>query len=644
MGRKTIGMAHKTRQKTKGRTPDKRPPVALRSRRRWIVATVAISILLLVGAYAGWWRARGSSRAFPGTLHAGSASGFHVLLITLDTTRADHLGCYGHAAAKTPVLDRLAAEGVRFADAVSPAPITLTSHATMLTGHDPPRHGVRHNGDFRLDQRFVSLAEVLQSKGYATSAFISAFVLDARFGLKQGFDVYDDTVNVAEDPSFGYSERPANAVTDAALRWLRGHDRSKPFFAWVHYYDPHHPCAPPQPYASMFRANLYDGEIAFMDAQIGRLIAAIDELRLNDKTLVFVVGDHGESLGEHLEASHSRFLYEATQHVPLILWSPALVSRPAVVDDVVVGVVDVMPTILELLGFPIPSGLDGLSLLHCRESPGRMVYMETLAAYMESGWAPLYGLRRHQDKYILAPRPEYYDLATDPRELQNLYGRTSRPAAAELAEEMARRIAESPSIEAVAASAVPLDLEARRRLESLGYVAGASPDDDVGQPDPKDMMPLWNKYLVIKELADAGQVEQALPKIKELLAVAPNDAMILRKLAQVYLRMGREPEAEEILRRCIALRPNSNVFLLLAQIMTRDQRFSEAEEMLDKAAALEPEHGGVLIARGDLLVMKSRFTEALGRYEEAIRVDPYRAKVLATDRITKIRAEQGRNP
>jgi Flp pilus assembly protein TadD len=318
-----------------------------------------------------------------------------------------------------------------------------------------------------------------------------------------------------------------------------------------------------------------------------------------------------------------------------------------VVDDVVVGVVDVMPTILELLGIPIPTGLDGLSLLHCRESPGRMIYMETLAAYMESGWAPLYGLRRHQDKYILAPRPEYYDLRNDPRETQNLFGGSSRQAAtavAELAQAMTRRTAESPALETIAAAAVPLDPEARRRLESLGYVSGAAPEADADQPDPKDMMPLWNRYLEIKKLADAGQFEEALPRIKELLTVAPKDRMILRKLAQVYLRMGREPEAEEILRRCIALRPNSNVFLLLGQIMINDGRFSEAQEMLDSAAALEPLHGGVLIARGDMLALKGQFAEAIARYEEAIRVDPYRATGLAMDRIARIRSEPARVP
>jgi len=367
----------------------------------------------------------GPAFARPGPILAvppGAAAGFNILLVTLDTTRADRIGCYGYRRAATPILDRLAASGVRFAEALTAAPETLPAHATLLTGLLPPHHGVRINTEGRLGSLHQTLAEVARGRGYQTAAFVSAFVLDARFGLDQGFDHYDDRVDATRGTAFaaGTNERRAGATTDAALAWLRSRDRARPFLLWVHYFDAHAPYDPPEPFASRFAGSLYDGEIAYMDAQLGRLLDGVDAAGPRDKTVVIVVGDHGESLGEHYERTHSVFLYRSTVRVPLVFSNPRLFPKPAVVDGAVVSLADVAPTLLDLLGVEDPPDRDGVSLLATKADPRRGVYVESLVPWLDFGWAPLFGLRTLRESYVLAPRPECYDLRTDPEERRNL--------------------------------------------------------------------------------------------------------------------------------------------------------------------------------------------------------------------------------
>jgi arylsulfatase A-like enzyme len=573
---------------------------------------------------------------------SGSGAGFHVVLITLDTTRADHLGAYGYKGGETPVLDRLAAEGVLFADAVASAPLTLTAHASILTGLDPQNHGVRHNGQYRLESSRSTLAEVLREAGYETAAFVSAFVLDARYGLNQGFDHYDDRVAPAPGETFGGldSQRTATEVTDAAITWLEATPRQKPIFLWVHYYDPHADYRPPEEFAERFQGRLYDGEIAYMDSQIGRLVTTLEEL--GEDTLVVVVGDHGESLGEHAEYTHSRLLYEATQHVPLILWSPSLIEGPVVVDDRVVGIIDVFPMVLDILGVGHRGQTDGVSFLRSREYPDRMIYMETLAPYLENGWAPLHGLRRHQDKYILAPKPEYYDLTRDPRELDNLYGKASHEGAiAEMREDLAGRLEGSPSAQAVAAAATEPDPEALKRLQSLGYLSGAGPGrvsrSGDERPDPKDMMPVQNLVIEARALRGEGRREEALGRLEAALEMAPRDLEVLQEAGLTYRELDRLEEAERVLRTYVAIRPNPNINMLLAGILAETGRLFEGEALVREALELEPDHGGVMITLGDLLAEKGDFAEAMRWYNEAKRVDPYRATAVAEKRIVELR-------
>ncbi len=567
-------------------------------------------------------------------LRSGSAASSDVLLLTLDTTRADRLGVYGYDKAETPNLDRLAREGVRFTDAVSPAPITLVAHTSILTGLDPDHHGVRHNGQYRLDPSATTVAETLKANGYETAAFVSGFVLDARYGLAQGFDLYDDRTEAFPGQPFGgLGERNAEAVTQAALEWLEGRKEQKPFFLWVHYYDPHAVYKPPEAFARKFSATPYDGEIAYMDSQIGRLVAALE--RQKRKLLVVVAGDHGESFGEHSEYSHARLLYETTQRVPLFLWSEAAISRPQVVDDVVVGLVDIFPTILDLLGIEDPAPRDGLTLRLSQQNRDRALYMETMAAYLDNGWAPLHALRQHREKYILAPRPEYYDLAADPDERRNLF---DAKAGGSLAEELAARLKEGASNEEIAAGAEAPDPESLKRLQALGYLSGAGrAATGEALPDPKDMVEILKLAIESRSLRREGRLEEALERAQKALQLAPADLEVIEENALVHIEMNHLPEAEEALRQYRERKRNPNINILLAEILAETGRRPEGAAMLKEAMELEPDHGGVMITWGDFLAAEGKYGEALEWYQKAKRVDPYRATPIADKRIVDLR-------
>ncbi|MHC4773857.1 MAG: sulfatase, partial [Planctomycetota bacterium] len=388
-------------------------------------AVIAVALIGTGLAVRHWARPRPGQ---PLIAKPGAARGKNLLLITLDTLRADRLGCYGYDLAETPVIDRLADEGVRFAHAVSAVPMTLPAHCTIMTGLYPPTHGVRDNGLFRLAGEHATLAELLQQHDYETAAFLAAFVLDARYGLDQGFNHYDDDLTLRHrlpTPTAPHNpQRPADAVVDAALAWLNAHDAGeadRPYFLWVHLFDPHLPYTPPEPFRSRYADRPYDGEVAFVDEQVGRLIATVEALGLADRTVTVLVGDHGEGLGDHGEDTHRHLVYESTMRVPLIIHAPGIVSPGLVIDEAAVGIVDLMPTILDLLGLDAVESCDGRSALAGGLDPERVLYIETLSPQLNDGWAPLYGLRRVADKYIDAPGPEYYDLTADPAELNNLW-------------------------------------------------------------------------------------------------------------------------------------------------------------------------------------------------------------------------------
>jgi arylsulfatase A-like enzyme len=414
---------------------------------------------------------------------------WNVLILTLDTTRADRLGAYGFAAANTPNIDRVAREGVLFEQAESAAPLTLPAHTSLFTGRFPFQHGVRDNGAV-LDPGELTLAQVLQTRGFRTAAFPASYVLDARWGLTRGFDLYDGTFGYRGDGSPGHGmRRSADQIVDRALAWLDTASDAR-FFGWLHFYDAHTPYDPPQGQA--YTATGYQGEIAFIDSQIGRVLAFLDARHLRDHTLVVLVGDHGESLGEHGERTHGLFVYEAVTRVPLIISAPSSRMRGRRVTDVVRSV-DVMPTVLDLLGIRVPSSVAGMTLAPRMIGATREAevdtYSETMYPRYHFGWSGLRALRAGRFKLIDAPRPELYDLATDPGEEHNLY--QLRPA---LAAALVRRLrAREPNGTGRTPGGHAIDPDTAARLAALGYVSGVALEREstTSLADPKDQIGLY---------------------------------------------------------------------------------------------------------------------------------------------------------
>ena len=426
------------------------------------------------------------------TLGSGSVASrprqLNVVIITLDTTRVDRLSPYGYMDVSMPSLERLAREATVFNQAISVSPLTLPAHASVFTGLLPPKHGVRDNADRPLAAGQTTLAEVFSAHGFRTAAFVGSAVLHRERGLAQGFDLYSG-VTLDDIRPGAVPERPASQVVDEATRWLASGGGS-PFFLWTHLYDPHHPYEPPEPFRSD-SPTAYVGELAFADVQIGRLLAALDERGLREKTLVVVAGDHGESLGEHGETDHGIFLYESVVRVPLMIRMPGVPSRRV---SEVVRITDIMPTVLDLAGIAAPP-VDGVSLATLMS--GRRQGLD-LEAYSESlyphrfGWSALYALRDSRYKFIDAPKPELYDLARDPFEERNIVD--ERPTVAAAMKRRLAAIASTVPVDATGDSGGPSP-ETRARLAALGYVAGPKmrPATGGSWPDPKDCLPLLGR-------------------------------------------------------------------------------------------------------------------------------------------------------
>jgi arylsulfatase A-like enzyme/Flp pilus assembly protein TadD len=577
----------------------------------------------------------------PSPIGTGSAV---LVVITLDTTRADHLGCYGHPGNATPTLDGLAARGVRFAHAFAPTPMTLPSHVSAFTGIYPPGHGVRANGEFVLSPEHATAAEFIGRRSYETAAFVSAIVLAGRFGLDQGFETYDFSAEGSVDThSEGMSERTATAVTDAAIAWLQGRKDDRPFFLWVHYFDPHAPYAAPPAFMRRFPRDPYLAEIAYMDSEIGHLLQGLEAAGAATRSVVIAVGDHGESRGEHDELFHSRTIYDGAVRVPFIVSAPGVVGHGRVVDGTAVSLADVTPTVLDLLGLLDPNSpmpFDGHSL--CGDPAGheRIVYLETMGTYLQSGWAPLFGACRVGDKFIRAPRSEYYNLLTDPKERRNLLADAGTPpkGARELECFLDDYLADKPGPREAVASAVPMDAETRAHLVALGYVTEEPVERSLDDaPDPKDMLPLVHLYLEARDALSRGRLSEAEAGLRTLLEQSPRDRAALRLLGEVCLAQERYAEAEEVFRARTEIRPDAVGLAFLAHALIFQNQFGEAQKILDQATALDPESSAVLIARGDLMLIQRRPEEAIAFYEQAARIDPGRSGAWAEDRIRKVR-------
>ena len=591
-----------------------------------------IALLAILLAAAGWFFfARGRDVRTPsgsalGRLPAGvSPDRLNVLLITLDTTRWDRIGAYGDGSAVTPNLDRLAGEGVLFEQAIAPAPLTLPAHSTIFTGLLPPRHGVRDNGGYVLDPRHTTLASSLKAAGRSTAGFVGAFVLDAKFGLDAGFDTYVDNFNVARQRfvSLGSIARPAAEVVDNAMPWLEAH-ASAPFFAWLHFYDAHSPYTPPEPFLSQFRDRPYAGEIAYVDSQVGRVLQWLDTRGLADRTVVVVIGDHGESLNEHGEGTHGLFIYEATTRVPFIVRTPYSNARARRVPGAVRSE-DVMPTILDLIGRPAPEGIHGRSLAPLMTGSTADLnldaYSESLYARNHYGWSELRSLRSGRFKFIATTRPELYDLERDPRELRNLY-EERRPLADRMAQELERLAAEETG-EAAGPSAV--DPETRERLAALGYIGSFTNTARAkGErlPDPKDKIDIFNLMTSAHESNGLDETEASIVRLKKVVAQDPNilDAWVM--LGNEYARKRDFESALRQYKRALAINPDYDLATInLANAYRALGQYDAALLGYERYLQRDPKNALVRYQMGELYVDLGQLDRAETAFRQALTDD-----------------------
>ncbi len=569
---------------------------------------------LLVEITTPWNERRRWGRAFAATLTfmlaqaCAEAPRPNVLLVTFDTTRFDHLGCTGDPEARTPVVDSLAARGLLFERAYAPVALTLPSHATLHTGLEPIGHGVHDNGHFVLSPEVPTLAEVLSEAGYDTGAFVSAFVLHHRYGLDQGFGAYGDDVRSEGTGLAGtVPQRPGAEVVDAAATWLAARRPERPFFLWAHFYDPHEPRK-----AETSVEGIDDGyraEIAYADAHLGRLLEHVQRAGGGRSTLIVFTADHGESLGEHGEATHGLVAYDSTLHVPLVLVGPRVPAGAR--SRALARHVDVMPTVLEALGLSGPKGLPGRDLLRAARA-GREQDADWVVGWFEArgqefalGWAPIEGVRSGRWKYTATPDPpELYDVAVDPSETRNRVA--DRP---EVAERMARRFRELR-----AAQAAPergqrreLGLEEAEQLAALGYVEAAGSIAAGERPDPRRFVAVHGWVERARSRARAGAYAEAI-EVLEALAESPSvRPLVLRTLAPVYREAGRLDDAISAYRRYVELSGADEARVGLARALIAAGRAQEALTVLAGVSAAVP---SVVTARATALSRLGRHADA----------------------------------
>jgi choline-sulfatase len=557
----------------------------------------------------------------------------NVILITMDTTRADHLGCYGYPGIKTPNLDALAGRGVLFEQAATIAPLTLPAHCSIMTGMYPTYHGVRINGNTALSEEQTTLAEVLAARGYACGAFIGAFVLDGRWGLNQGFEHYDDTFDLKKYKhlDLGAIQRPGNVVMDAALAWLEGR-KSRPFFAWIHLYDPHSPYEPPEPYRSEYGptglAGLYDGEIAFMDEQIGRCVAWLKKNGLEKDTVLALIGDHGEGLGCHGEGTHGYYIYDCVAHVPLIVVTPFEALRGIRVRSQVSSV-DVFPSLLELARVKPGAKTQGRSLLRLMFRPkateNRAAYVESMSPNLQFGWSALHALRTPRYKYIDAPKPELYDLVRDAGEESNIL-RQAPAVARKMKAELDRLMAES-SRGAPAPQAANLDKETVEKLSALGYigapVAAKKPSGKGPLADPKDKFAVFQAVTAAGALILDNKYAEAAARVEEALRGEPMIPQALLILSTCYVELGRPEEAKAKLELILREDPQSiQALISMANILLEERKNDDVIALCKQALALDERNTQAYSLVGEVYLGELKYSEALPYLEKAVETQP----------------------
>jgi arylsulfatase A-like enzyme/Flp pilus assembly protein TadD len=613
-------------------------------------------------------------------LKSGSLHGANVLLVTIDTLRADRVGAYGSAAGLTPTLDRLAREGLRFERAYAHVPLTLPSHASLLTALYPTQHGVHDNGAFRLGE-MPTLATALQSAGYRTGAFIGSFVLDARFGLNRGFDTYDDRLE-GNSADLEVVQRPAEQVLEPAFHWIYGNQQSaisnQQFFAWVHLYDPHEPYAPPEPYRSRYTTDPYAGEIAHTDASLGAFLDRLNAAGHLANTLVVVAADHGESLGDHGERTHGLFAYDATLRVPLVMWAPPHI-RPAVATFTA-RLVDVVPTILDLIGAAPLTRADGRSLrpFVAGEQPFEDTgsYFEALNANLTRGWAPLRGIVSGGLKLIDLPIPELYDLAADSGEARNLYAQQR-----ERARPLEARLDAVTAAATTSTSRPPVDPDAEARLRALGYVATSSPGAQkpgrnyTAADDPKRLVHLNTALDDAAAMWARGDAGSAIAALQGAIKERPDFTVAYDRLAFMLRASGRTADAAAALDRAAreghadrallrslgaALRDNGDLRRsaavldelvrgdpsdlqaadALGQTYSRMGKAADAEALFKRVLERSPNASTTWNNLGTLYLVQGRTADAIDALNRAVTINPTLAAAHNGLGVAYVRAGQ----
>jgi len=596
--------------------------------------------------------------------------GWNVLIITIDTLRADRLSCYSREHLETPHIDSLAQRGILFDYAFAHTPLTLPSHTNIFLGRTPLYHGVHDNSSFTVHEKYLTLAEFLKDAGYATGAFVGAYPLDSTFGLDQGFSTYDDEYGSQLDRGDKYYvERKAEEVVDRALLWVKR--QSSPWFLWVHVYDPHAPYEPPQPFEDRFKKNLYNGEVAYVDSEMGKIFDYLESEKLYDDTFIVLTGDHGEGLWQHGELTHGYFAYNTTIWIPLIFYFPGI--EPGNALDYV-SHIDIFPTICDVLNLKEPDVLTGVSLLPAmkgKKLEHGPIYFESLFPYYERvynrDWAPLYGFIEEGEKYIESPIPEVYDLLEDFTELKNL----AREKELGRYRKKLDDIREKYSAEAKEDAQSSLNKEALRKLKSLGYISGSSgekekefgPDEDI-----KSLLPHYDKSIVAKQTYLKGEKQKAIRMLQEVITERKDIGLAYSNLATLYKDEGNLNGALLVIEEGMKNNPTSHevfsaylnflteagqsdkvisvfndidipqkdtdpeLWNFLGIAYTRKGDYSKALEALDKAASIDSDFATTFDNMGNVHLSiylntknKQELQKAIENYKKAVELNPENA-------------------
>jgi arylsulfatase A-like enzyme/Tfp pilus assembly protein PilF len=583
----------------------------------------------------------------------------NIILFTIDTLRADHLECYGYQGVKTPQINRLAEEGILFEQNIVQAPLTLPSHSSIMTGTYPLYHGIRDNGGFYLDESHTTIAEAMKSQGYATAAFIAAFVLDSKWGLDQGFDYYYDNFDLTKykTVSLDSVQRRGDEVLSEAYRWL-GENGHQKFFTWIHLYDPHTPYDPPEPYKSQYggkRYRLYDGEIAYVDQLMGEFRQFMEESGLWERTLIVFTADHGESLGEHEESAHGFFIYDSDVRVPLIVRFPGSKLAGRTITSQVRSI-DIMPTVLNAVGANPPESVQGESFLPLmlghEEEADRLAYSETYWPRYHYGWSELKLLRKGQYKFIDAPKPELYDVLENPGETENLVNQK-----ASLGIEMKRQLEaliEQYSREDIASiEPQKIDNDSLIKLQALGYI-GSFRTSEKGRgnrlADPKDKIELYNDIKMAQFLVTEEKMEQAENAIRNVLERDPSVLEARYILGNIFSKQEKYEEAIEEYTKALSVDPEYyDAIFGIALAYKRSGKAEEAIVGFKRLIDIDPNDTKPYFHLGDIYEVRGELDEAIANLKSALALDPespvfhnnlgalYLKKKMYTEAETEIR-------